>query len=1264
MQSRNWLSLITALLAAFLLLSLETVTAQSNVPEASKVSGNNSSEPASAEQSRKQLLEIEQQLKALNQRPAHQPAVSQQTKAFLMIDDSLKGIASQARNGSHFFMTRLILVNQSQQPLKLIRKQIKISVDGQAHEIAGLPRNLSYQSVLLGKRNLPLNSLNFENEVEIPPGKQGGLWIVLSDLPAGPSIPEIEIQTILNGQPVSLNVNRFELGKLQYSVQRMGPNQCLAELTVKGELNSINIGSLMHEVDLLTGQNIKRFVIHFPNQNSQVDSTVKQWLPRAAAQIGMNTIVEPPFPLFPTMIRELHLSGDVIKDEKTLYLGEPRVQVTHATEEEAIHAALDSAMSVLSREKVSEQIRGGSPSVKIAALISGGRQLTNEELPLVSGLTKHQNPQVQEAALYALRYFGDPRAFERLAEVANSPPGPQFEMAVASLAESRFTEGQTLLLKLLKQHPPESQKVIIGIIAQSPRPQWSAAIYAFLSNDNQELRQAAMKALVLNGHPKLFEVLTDALNSQHAELREVAFRELIKRKDAESEALAINYVLAQLQLTAPSQDMLAFIDRLKDPRAIPVLFQHLQNSKLDAGMRIAVIKTLASIGDQTVEEQFLKVYPHANASEKLLILGSLQKVESPHYFELAAQALEDSNPSIVKGTTSGLQASGSNEAVTILQNALRKTDQSATWNAIYTALFSIGTPEARRVIMAARHEGTLAEKQRAAQAALTNLYQRSPANNYLKNGEREQNKKAWQTAINEYETAISIDSLLVPAYLGIVNAKNSLQQYEEALKYADLALKIDDMHPRLYVAKGLIFSNQAKSAEALQQFKKAIEIAPLDSFAYTVLASHYAKHQQYQEALETYDAAIEANPLYMNVYEFKADLLLTMEKPDEALKVYDSAIEANQRHTKAYFNKITLLRKLKRYHQALVVCDDLLKRDANAAPVMLTKAGIFQQLVQLDDAVAACDDAIEADPRYLNSYYFKADLLLSLQKPEEAIKVYDSAIEVDPKSMSAYSGKITLLRKLKRYHEALAVCDEILKLDADSVSVSLTKASIFQQLAQLDDALAACDDAIRFNPQYLLSYIIKTQILNEAEKWDESLKVYDQLIRINDTYLDAYTGRGHTNLQKSDWKAAQKDFQKAFDLDNKSSQAITGLAICMVYNHQDEKAISFVERQAKQFEQNNLFQYNVACVFGRALINLKDQAKTPEVQQRIKEYQEKAIRYLATASRHGFDDVEWMQKDPDLSELQELPAFKSLVKTITQAAEQPRPRRTPEVQDN
>ncbi|QDU11979.1 HEAT repeat domain-containing protein [Gimesia aquarii] len=1045
MRSQNGSFLITTFFFTTFALSTQSVIAQSKT-----IKPNSPDQPISNQETQNQLMDIENRLQVLKKLPAHRPAVSKESEAFMVIKNSMKGVTSnQVLKG--FFLTRLVLVNQSRQPLKLSRDQIHFKVDGQPHSKTGFPEHIPNKIVLVGKNKQSLNALKFEQEVKVLPGKQGSMWLALSDLPDGTHVPEIEIQATVNGKLLNLHVNRFELGNLQHTVSLMGPNQCLAKLTVSGALNSINLASLMNEVDLLTTQkNVRRFVIHFPNQNSFIEQSVFDWLPRAAQQIGMNSIVQSQFPLFPTMISELHLSGVVFKNHRPRYFGfglRTHTTVTHTTEEAAIHAALDSAMSVLSREKIAEQIHTGSSAVKVAALMSGGRQLTNEELPLVLKLSSDHNQIVQEAALYALRYFGDPRAFERLIQVANSPPGTKFEMAVASLAESRFAEGQQRLLQLLKQQPPAAQKTIIGIIAQSPRPQWGNAIYEFLSSENLELRKAAINALVLNGHPQLYEVLTDALNSSQSELRKVAFQELIKRNDSKSETLAMNYVLSQLEHTVPSQQMLTFINRLKDPRTIPLLARHLKDLKLDPGTRTAILKSLTAIGDQSVDVEFLKIYPQASAAEKLLILTSLQRLGSPHYFNLAQKAIQDSNLSIANGAASSLAASASGKSLAILKHALQKANESSRWNSIYSALVSLGTPEARQTIMQARYDGKIDEKKNDAHKALTRIYQRSPGNHYYQKGLQAQTRKNLKAAIEEYHTAISIDELLIPVYIGLVDVNNSLQKFEEALKYAEQGLKIDKMNPRLYVAKGLVFSNQSNPTEALKQFNKAIELSPLDIFPYRVVASHHVRLKQYQEAIAAYDAIIQI-------------------KPDD-----------------------------------------------------------------------------------------------------------------------------------------------------------------------------------------LQPYLFKAQILSEIRNWDEALKVYDQIIRKNDRYVSAYTGRGHTNLQKTDWKAAQQDFQKAYELNKKSSQAITGLAICMVYNHEEDKAIPFVEGFLKQFENDGLFSYNVACVFGRALINLKDQTKTPDVESKMKAYREKAIFHLTNASKTGFDDVEWMQKDPDLNELHALPSFKSLVQSLDKKRE-------------
>jgi len=161
MRSRTWLCLIMALFLAIQLLIPAAVTAQTKTTQIQDDQKQVSEEPVSNAKIRQQLLEIEGRLKALKQPPAHQPVVSQQTQAFVIVEDSLKDVKIyRTPTGAHsfHFFTRLVLVNQSPQPLKLIRNQIKVKVDGQAYQFTGQPKNLSNQSVLLAKRNKRLNS--------------------------------------------------------------------------------------------------------------------------------------------------------------------------------------------------------------------------------------------------------------------------------------------------------------------------------------------------------------------------------------------------------------------------------------------------------------------------------------------------------------------------------------------------------------------------------------------------------------------------------------------------------------------------------------------------------------------------------------------------------------------------------------------------------------------------------------------------------------------------------------------------------------------------------------------------------------------------------------------------------------------------------------------------------------------------------------------------------------------------------------------------
>ena len=73
--------------------------------------------------------------------------------------------------------------------------------------------------------------------------------------------------------------------------------------------------------------------------------------------------------------------------------------------------------------------------------------------------------------------------------------------------------------------------------------------------------------------------------------------------------------------------------------------------------------------------------------------------------DLAGQALQTSNSTLVSAACQGLQSDGSPEAVRLLANALEKSGDSSTWSYVSNALATLGTPEAAIALRKARDSG-------------------------------------------------------------------------------------------------------------------------------------------------------------------------------------------------------------------------------------------------------------------------------------------------------------------------------------------------------------------------------------------------------------------------------------------------------------------------------------------------------------------------------------------------------------------------------
>ena len=73
-----------------------------------------------------------------------------------------------------------------------------------------------------------------------------------------------------------------------------------------------------------------------------------------------------------------------------------------------------------------------------------------------------------------------------------------------------------------------------------------------------------------------------------------------------------------------------------------------------------------------------------------------------------------------------------------------------------------------------------------------------------------------------------------------------------------------------------------------------------------------------------------------------------------------------------------------------------------------------------------------------------------------------------------------------------------------------------------------------------------------------------------------------------------------------------------------------------------MFLYNVACVYGRAVEKLLKDDKLPEREKKLDAFRRKALDDLRESRKLGFNDQAWMQKDPDLTSLHDLPEFREI----------------------
>jgi HEAT repeat protein len=739
------------------------------------------------------------------------------------IDMAHYGIAHHGRQGAkRFFALHLLVDNPTAEAIVVSRSDITAKIDGETRTLDDVPDSLKQVNFSYGTQHQIVQLPEQVRTISAPAGGVAGSWLLFAGLPMNADVPDVAVQVRLAGKTVDIDVTALQRALLELRSEAMGPRGCLRLLTIHGLLNSVNLQSLVQELERAVEKKSVRFVLQWRTGAPAPDHQLSFWLVNSAAQLGTGRPFNDQYPSFPAPIREFHFvqpagGGFPTADQ----YGRPNAGLRmHAAAADAVAAALKTAFVALPPEDIVAAIKQGNPLARAAALRHGAGKLHARHLSVILPLVDDSEVVIQTAAVRALGQFGEPAALDPLVRLARGDSEPLRTAALEGLAGSRYAVAHRTLLELLERGDPALKRQIMQVLARYPRPQWSQTIYAYVTDPKEGLPIDGVRALLQVGHPRLVDILEAGLKSSDQTTRDLVFPILAQRTDSRSERLATDYVLARLEQQPPDATTIQFLHRTKLAEAVPLLLKHLDSAP-DKG---AIINLLAQIGDESVGDSLVALYPKLQSGEKSITLNALRTLRHAKFRDLAAEALLGSDAQLINQATQGLIQDGGTEACRVMIAALHKQTNSYALSNLCNALANLGSPEARRALLKAR-ESDNPQKQTAAIAALRYFWQRSPGYQYI-----------WQAQHHTQN-----------------------RQWKEALEYFELSLQLDPELPEAYAGRGSMRLRLGKTAEATSDFEKAYELDPFSPQALTGLAIVRVQAGKIDEGLKLIEGGRERN---------------------------------------------------------------------------------------------------------------------------------------------------------------------------------------------------------------------------------------------------------------------------------------------------------------------------------------------------------------------------------------------------------------------
>ena len=219
-------------------------------------------------------------------------------------------------------------------------------------------------------------------------------------------------------------------------------------------------------------------------------------------------------------------------------------------------------------------------------------------------------------------------------------------------------------------------------------------------------------------------------------------------------------------------------------------------------------------------------------------------------------------------------------------------------------------------------------------------------------------------AISSFERSIELDPKNIYSELRLAELFLYMKQYQDCIRHADNALRIDKTNPKAYLFKAIMFKETGDTARAISSFQTAIEQNPDYYDAYMRLADLFAIKRN-KLALNYYDQALRLRKNDPGALYGKAMFYQENDSIDTAEDLYKTILETSPDYKDALFNLgyINLVYRLD-YKNAVEYFSAVCRLDTADVRAFSNRGVAFEQMKKNAMAEADFRKALQLNPDY------------------------------------------------------------------------------------------------------------------------------------------------------------------------------------------------------------------------------------------------------------------------------------------------------------